>query len=346
MLLRCKLTSLELAPGKINCKINLTSKHIQRFFSYLSLFTFMMVILVTANNYLLMFVGWEGKYLGLTNLLLILLTVIGFILNLRYDAHAEKSSIKLNKKSFKHNVINSSNSITTIYSKSTLRFKSFNNKKELCRYYSTNKLSKEYKEGCELTPEQKEILIGVILGDGFLEKLNVRSNTRLKIDNTYPDQEEFVNTLRKLFDPITNMEPKILTRTDKRSNKVSQSIYFWTLTLPCLNFYHELFYKDRIKLIPSNIGELLTEKGLAFWLMGDGFYRKDRGGVLICTDSYSLADVQLLRTVLIEKFGLVASIQKRREDVYRIYINKTSSENLIDLVKPYFIPRMFYKLGL
>jgi NADH-ubiquinone oxidoreductase chain 5 len=34
--------------------------HIQRFFSYLSLFTFMMIILVTADNYLLMFVGWEG----------------------------------------------------------------------------------------------------------------------------------------------------------------------------------------------------------------------------------------------------------------------------------------------
>jgi NADH-ubiquinone oxidoreductase chain 5 len=34
--------------------------HNQRFFSYLSLFTFMMIILVTGNSYLLMFVGWEG----------------------------------------------------------------------------------------------------------------------------------------------------------------------------------------------------------------------------------------------------------------------------------------------
>jgi NADH-ubiquinone oxidoreductase chain 5 len=34
--------------------------HNQRFFSYLSLFTFMMIILVTADSFLLMFVGWEG----------------------------------------------------------------------------------------------------------------------------------------------------------------------------------------------------------------------------------------------------------------------------------------------
>lgn len=43
--------------------------HNQRFFSYLSMFTFFMLVLVAGNNYLILFVGWEG--IGVSSYLLI-----------------------------------------------------------------------------------------------------------------------------------------------------------------------------------------------------------------------------------------------------------------------------------
>ena len=43
--------------------------HNQRFFAYLSMFTFFMLVLVTGDNYLVMFLGWEG--IGVSSYLLI-----------------------------------------------------------------------------------------------------------------------------------------------------------------------------------------------------------------------------------------------------------------------------------
>jgi NADH-quinone oxidoreductase subunit L len=61
-----------------------------RFFAYLNLFMFMMLILVMANNYLLMFVGWEG--VGLCSYLL-----IGFYIERRSAGDAAKKAFVVNR---------------------------------------------------------------------------------------------------------------------------------------------------------------------------------------------------------------------------------------------------------
>jgi hypothetical protein len=136
------------------------------------------------------------------------------------------------------------------------------------KYYSTNtkdiKYLAQYKNHYILTDIQREALIGIILGDGFIEKSKPAHNARIRIEQSYPEKSEYLKSLHELLEPLTAMEPTLLTRNNKKRGTITQSLYFRTLAMPCLNFYHELFYKDNIKVIPRNLEELLTARGLAY----------------------------------------------------------------------------------
>jgi hypothetical protein len=82
--------------------------------------------------------------------------------------------------------------------------------------------------------------------------------------------------------------------------------------------------------------------------MDDGF--KAGKGVVLCTESFSLAEVELLKKVLESKFELIVTIQVRHPSGggigYRLSISSKSRDKLLSLVQPYFIPSMNYKLGI
>ena len=54
------ITSISLLVHLYSSEYMAHDPHLSRFMSYLSLFTFFMIILVTADNFVVMFVGWEG----------------------------------------------------------------------------------------------------------------------------------------------------------------------------------------------------------------------------------------------------------------------------------------------
>lgn len=135
----------------------------------------------------------------------------------------------------------------------------------------------------------------------------------MRIEQAYTEKEQYVKSLYKLLEPIVTMPIGILTRNDKRNGSVTQSIYFRTLAMPCLNYYHDLFYKCKIKSIPRNLGQLLTARGLAYWIMDDGG-KSVHNQTILHTRSFKLEDVKYIQSVLLENFGLTTRLEEKKKD--------------------------------
>lgn len=220
------------------------------------------------------------------------------------------------------------------------------------RYYSTSsvglikkniKYSAIYKKEYILTDIQKEALIGIILGDGFIERSKSTHNARIRIEQSYPEKSEYLKSLHELLEPLTAMEPTLLTRTNKKRGVITQSLYFRTLAMPCLNYYYELFYKNNIKIIPNNLEELLTARGLAYWIMDDGG-KSVHNQTILHTRAFSKQDVEYLQTVLNKNFELVTRLEEKTQDQWVIYIPVRQKIKLKDIVGPYMHKSMLYKL--
>ena len=79
--------------------------------------------------------------------------------------------------------------------------------------------------------------------------------------------------------------------------------------------------------------------------MQDGSYHKGQG-ISLATNSFSFDECLFLASILTNKFGLKTSVVKTGvPNQWQIAIWKRSMPLLRQLVKPYFIPEMEYKLG-
>ena len=139
------------------------------------------------------------------------------------------------------------------------------------------------------------------------------------------------------------------TYLDSRTNKNYSSLTLRTRSLPLFTEYYKLFYLNGVKVIPNIIGDLLTPLGLAHWIMQDGSYHKVSKGVVLCTDSFTREEIELLISVLETKFNLICTIQKapsKNSNRFRIYISAKSVPILRTLVQSHFHPTMLYKLGI
>ena len=215
---------------------------------------------------------------------------------------------------------------------------------------STKRLSKSDRTKITIESPLNEIMIGLLLGDGHIQKRSINGNSRFIYGQSSLRLHHlnYFNHVFELFKPYLSKDfnPKKRSFTDKRSNKKYSSVQFATLSLPCFNYYKDLFYNSKyLKIVPSNIQNLLSPRGLAYWIMDDGSLQNK--GLHLNTYGFSNQDVLKLKSTLENMFGentLKCSIHKHKKGE-RIYIWGESMGVVRHNISKFMHKNMLYKIN-
>lgn len=277
--------------------------HNQRFFSYLSLFTFFMLILVSGANFFVMFVGWEG-----------------IAECLKWD----------NNENFTYSIIGLN----------VVGNEKFGPK--------IKKLTSKDRIG----PHNLDIIsmiIGSTLGDTHLEKRKNGIGTRVIFEQSNNNVEYLMwfHAYLSSRGYCSTTKPKLQIRI-KQKGKVFYLYQISSYTFSSFNWIHEMFYKlvdnKYVKFVPLNIEEYLTPLALAIWFMDDG--SRLGKGARIATNCFTFEEINLLCKVLKSKYNIIATSNKCGKDRgHIIYIHVNSMKLFTNVVKPYLLPSLYYKLG-
>jgi hypothetical protein len=199
----------------------------------------------------------------------------------------------------------------------------------------------EYKEKLSLSEDQKEILTGLLLGDACLETQNAGRTYRLKIEQSVQHQA-YISHLYNLFAEWVLTPPRL--RKVISAGHESGNLAFQTISHAAFRFYAHQFYDGRQKRVPVLIHRWLTPKSIAYWFMDDGSIKsKDSKAVIFNTQCFSESEVTRLSDVISNKFGLQASVRRQKEGC-QIFISGNSYEGFVEIVSPFIIAEMRYKL--
>ena len=197
----------------------------------------------------------------------------------------------------------------------------------------------ELKKGLNLTKRQREILAGTLLGDGHFETQNRGKTYRLKIEHC-DAQKEYLNWLYQEFKSWIPSEPYTKVKKD--------NVYVGIRTYSHLSLqtYGKIFYKNGRKVIPKVIEKLLTPLSLAVWFMDDGSFKSVKHRTyVIHTLGYGRSELEKIQEILDKKFNLQTSLHSQKGKYWRLYIKSQSAEKFKELIEPYILPSMKYKLG-
>ena len=180
-----------------------------------------------------------------------------------------------------------------------------------------------------LSDVQHEIVIGTLLGDG---SMRCKTNALLEINHS-ADQQDYVDWKYRHLSDLVSTPPKL-----RQGNGGRVACRFVTRSLPVLTPYYRRFYGAGEKRVPD---VELSPRALAVWFMDDGC--RSRSAVYLNTQQFDWHSQQRLLRILHEQWGIEAALN-RDKTYHRIRVSVSGTERLRELIEPFLLPGLRYKL--
>lgn len=182
-----------------------------------------------------------------------------------------------------------------------------------------------------MTPQQRSVLLGSLLGDGIL--LRTTSGWCFRAHHGIK-QLAYVEWKYRILAPFVRTPPR----------SYGGRCYFRTITHPELNCLRRQFYPNGRKVVPLRFLESqLNSLALAVWIMDDG--SADGNAVRLNTQSFTRLENEMLMLLLSAKFGLHATLNKDK-NAFRIRISAHHAKSLRERIGDLVLPELRYKIGL
>jgi hypothetical protein len=191
---------------------------------------------------------------------------------------------------------------------------------------------------------QFDVIVGSLLGDARLEcrSVGVRSpiTARFRAHHGFK-QKEYVFWKYEILKNLVLKEPREISWNNPKRDLHEVSWYFHTKSLQELGTLYHYFYKNRIKILPESIFEILNPQMIAIWFMDDGSNNGATG--TLNTHSFSMEDQLRIVDFFKNRFEIYATIVKDRNK-FKIQFGRFEFPKLILLIQSYITPSMNYKI--
>jgi recombination protein RecA len=191
------------------------------------------------------------------------------------------------------------------------------------------------------TQDQKDLIVGTVLGDGCIA-IHGRKNKSYRLTVGHCEkQKDFLMWKKSILGNFVNVINKI---EDKRGNSIMFN--FTTVTHNEFSNYRKLFYDGNKKVIKDELINHLKPLSLAAWFLDDGTLMKNVN-MRLSTDSFTKEENEKLQWMLKCNFDIrskVCEYTRNNKKYYYMSFNKRNSLKMTEIIAPYSVECMQYKL--